>query len=204
MTSTLSWTSSATRSGSRSSFPSAYRYSMTMFSLRHSQARADLDGMPHAGPPERKGTHPLVSHPIRAIFPVCCASAAAPAATSTQAITESPNHFGFWILRQSSGQVLDFRLSDLKLKERIRVLLRICFSPQSKIGNRKSKMSSYDPIRPCQHPLRNRQADLFRGLQIDDQLKLRRLLDRQIRRLGAFENPIHVICGAPKLISFVG
>jgi hypothetical protein len=27
-------------------------------------------------------------------------------------------------------------------------------------------------IRPCQHVRRNRQADLFRGFQVDDQLKL--------------------------------
>ena len=47
-------------------------------------------------------------------------------------------------------------------------------------------------IRPRQHVRRNRQADLFRGLQIDDELELRRLLHRQIGGLGAFQNFVHV------------
>ncbi len=45
-------------------------------------------------------------------------------------------------------------------------------------------------VRPHQHIRRNRQADLLRGFQIDDQLELRRLLDWQIGRLGAFQNTI--------------
>ena len=43
------------------------------------------------------------------------------------------------------------------------------------------------PIRPHQHVRWNRQADLLRRFQVDHQLKLRRLLHRQIRRLGAFK-----------------
>ena len=41
-------------------------------------------------------------------------------------------------------------------------------------------------IRPVQHRLRNREADLLRRLKIDHQLKLRWLLDRQISGLGTF------------------
>ena len=37
----------------------------------------------------------------------------------------------------------------------------------------KSKMLSYDFIRSRQHVRRNRQADLLRGLQVYEQLKLR-------------------------------
>jgi hypothetical protein len=35
-------------------------------------------------------------------------------------------------------------------------------------------------IRSCQHIRRNRQADLLRGLQVDDKLEFRRLLQREI------------------------
>jgi hypothetical protein len=33
-------------------------------------------------------------------------------------------------------------------------------------------------VGPCQHVGRNREADLLRGFEIDDELKLGRLLDR--------------------------
>ena len=42
-------------------------------------------------------------------------------------------------------------------------------------------------IRPHQHVRRNRQADLLRGFEIDDELKLRRLLDRQVAGLAPFK-----------------
>ena len=35
-----------------------------------------------------------------------------------------------------------------------------------------------DFVRPRQHVRRNRQADLFRGFEVDDELELRRLLHR--------------------------
>ncbi len=41
-------------------------------------------------------------------------------------------------------------------------------------------MSSYDPIRPHQHVGRDRQADLLRCFQIDDELELDRLLDGKV------------------------
>ena len=69
--------------------------------------------------------------------------------------------------------------------------------PQSKIGNRKSKMSSYDPICTHQHIRRYRQADLLSGFEVDNQLELRRLLHREIGGLGAFQNLVHVRSGAP-------
>ena len=53
-------------------------------------------------------------------------------------------------------------------------------NPKSKIGNRKSKMSSYDSIRSRQHIRRDREADLLRRVQIDDEPKLLWLLHREI------------------------
>ena len=43
------------------------------------------------------------------------------------------------------------------------------------------------------HIRRNREIDLLRSFQIDDELELRRLLDGQIDGLGTFENFIHVV-----------
>ena len=47
-------------------------------------------------------------------------------------------------------------------------------------------------IRPRQHIGRDRQTDLFSRFQVDDQLKLRRLLHRQISRLGTFQDFVDV------------
>ena len=52
-------------------------------------------------------------------------------------------------------------------------------------------------IRPRQHIRRNRQADLFRGFQIDHKFKLRCLLHRQIGRFGAFQDLVDVNSRAP-------
>jgi hypothetical protein len=47
-------------------------------------------------------------------------------------------------------------------------------------------VSLFDHLVSAQHePGRDLMADRLRGLEIDDQLKPRRLLDRQIRRLDA-------------------
>ena len=54
----------------------------------------------------------------------------------------------------------------------------------------KSKMSSYDPIRPLEHVERNCQTNLFCCLKVYDEFKLRRLLHRQISRFGAFQDLI--------------
>ena len=64
-------------------------------------------------------------------------------------------------------------------------------------------MSSYDPIRPSQYLVRNRQVDLLGGFKIYDEFELRRLLDGQIGRLGAFENFIDVRGGAPEQVVIV-
>ena len=47
-------------------------------------------------------------------------------------------------------------------------------------------------IRSIQQRLRNGEIDLLRCFQIDHQLKLRRLLDRQVSRLGALQDFVHI------------
>ena len=54
-----------------------------------------------------------------------------------------------------------------------------------------------DFIRPRQHVRRNRQADLLGRLEIDHELKLRRLLHWQIGGLGALQDSVHEIGDAP-------
>src|SRR5688572_12714739 len=62
-------------------------------------------------------------------------------------------------------------------------------------------MGSFDdPVRSRQHVRRNRHADLFRRLQIDDQFKLRGLLDGQFSRARAFENSIDKDCDTTGLV----
>jgi hypothetical protein len=48
-----------------------------------------------------------------------------------------------------------------------------------------------DFIGSIQHRLRNRQADLLGGFEIDHQLKLRRLLDREIGWLGSLQDLVN-------------
>src|SRR5437773_2841342 len=176
ITSTLRRTNSAAISASRPSFPSPYRYSIT---------RLLPSTCPSARSPCRKASSAaarpveelLVRNPIRGIFGCCCASALAPHMASVTTRATIPTHFRFWILRRDSVQVLDFRVSDRELEDRVQILSCICFSPQSKIGNLKSKMSFYDLVRPRQHVGRNGQADLHGRLQIDNELELHRLLD---------------------------
>ncbi len=44
------------------------------------------------------------------------------------------------------------------------------------------------PVRSCQQIGRNRQADLLRRFQIDDELRFHRLLHREIGGFGTFED----------------
>jgi len=50
-------------------------------------------------------------------------------------------------------------------------------------------------IRPPQERRRDGQAKGLRGLEVDHQLELRRLLDRQVGRLRAFEDLVYVNSG---------
>jgi hypothetical protein len=49
-----------------------------------------------------------------------------------------------------------------------------------------------DVVRPVQHRLRNRQADLLGGSEIYHELELRRLLYQQVRGFGNFQNLIQI------------
>src|SRR5262249_50993295 len=55
-------------------------------------------------------------------------------------------------------------------------------------------------IRPCEEGRWDRQAEGLGGLEIDDQLELRWLLDRKISWAGALQDPVHVTRGvSPKV-----
>src|SRR5437879_7720565 len=53
-----------------------------------------------------------------------------------------------------------------------------------------------DLIRPEQKGLRDRQAECLGGLEVDYKVELRRLLDRKLTSLGAFQNFVD-ICSRP-------
>ena len=55
-------------------------------------------------------------------------------------------------------------------------------------------------IRPGQHRLWDRQPKRLRGLEVDDELELRRLLDGEIGRLGALQDLRHVGGSAPERV----
>src|SRR6266542_5741415 len=65
-------------------------------------------------------------------------------------------------------------------------------------------MSSDLSIRPRQHIWCNGDADLFRGLEIDDKLKLCRLLNWEVSRFCALENLVHISGGTPIQITDQG
>src|SRR5262249_53310069 len=62
---------------------------------------------------------------------------------------------------------------------------------------------SNDFGRPRQYIRWSRHADLLRRFEINHQLELRRLLDRQIGRFGSLEDSVHVIRDAPISVRFV-
>src|SRR5450631_2358803 len=54
-----------------------------------------------------------------------------------------------------------------------------------------------------QYRLRNREAERLRCLEVDDKVELGRLLDRQVGRIGALENLVHIASGATEKVSKV-
>src|SRR5258708_32828605 len=66
-----------------------------------------------------------------------------------------------------------------------------------------SGCSINDLIRLSQQRLRDREAEGFGGLEVDDQLELRRLLDREIPRLRALEDLVDEESRAPEEIRVV-
>src|SRR5215470_13199175 len=58
-----------------------------------------------------------------------------------------------------------------------------------------------DLIRPRQHRRRDGQAERLGGLEVDDELELGRLLDREIGGLGTLEDLCHIGSGASIEIS---
>jgi hypothetical protein len=58
-------------------------------------------------------------------------------------------------------------------------------------------------VRPHQHVRRYRQADLFRRLQIDDELERLWLLHGEISRFSASQNLVHIRSSAPEQVGSV-
>src|SRR6266481_9808943 len=59
-------------------------------------------------------------------------------------------------------------------------------------------------IRPLEERLRDRQAEGLGGLEVDQEFKLRGLLDGQVARFGAVKDSIHIGGGPTGLIGNAG
>src|SRR5262249_2418789 len=103
---------------------------------------------------------------MRKIFPDCCASTGTPSATSTAL----------------SARTVIFLIMSFYLSIHLSL-----DTPAFLLDHLTS---------PIQQRLRNRQANLLRCFQIDDEFKLRRLLHRQIAGLGTLQDSVYEICYA--------
>jgi hypothetical protein len=132
--------------------------------------------------------------PMRATFLACCACATAPHIAKVRTRAAISTNFRFWIL--------EFGLSNRSERIAVRTIFVMSSfpNPKSKIAN---PNSSNHPIRSGQYVRWNRHAGLFCRLQIDHQLKLGRLLNRQVARLGAFQDLVHINSSAFVTRSFV-
>ena len=132
------------------------------------------------------------------LFESCWASAMRNHPGSNTRIARIPTHFSL----RSRFSIADCRKNKPGLASRIlySFLLRdfcCCLVPFA-------FSSPNDFVRSCQHVRWNRQAKCLRGLQIDHELELRRLLHWQLGRLGTFKNFVDVVCGALEILRFVG
>jgi len=84
----------------------------------------------------------------------------------------------------------------LIMTQKVEITLFIACSFRNRMRASHGTYSSNHPIRSRQHIRRNGEIDLFGGFQIYDQLELCRLFDRQVSRLGAFDNLIYVRGGS--------
>src|SRR2546422_952071 len=60
-----------------------------------------------------------------------------------------------------------------------------------------------DLVRPLEQRLRDRQAECFGGLEVDDQLELRGLLDREVGGFGTPEDLVHIDGAAPDELAVI-
>src|SRR5262249_51770645 len=175
MTSTFMWTNSEARLRRRSSLPSANRYSMVMFfPSAHPSSRSPCRNASLVIFAESSEVE--LRNPMRRTFATCCASVVEQSAKNIAA-RASPMNFLFMSFSSSRSTC------------------------QSTLDTHPFSFNHL--IRPRQHVGRNRQTDLLRCLEIDDELKLGRLLNGKVGGLGTFEDFIHIGCGPTSQVAEV-
>src|SRR5215475_9069886 len=113
------------------------------------------------------GGAPSSNTPMRGVAVLLCAWAKSSATTSMKPMTKSPSHL--------TVEINDFRLPEKNFGGNRFIRLLSYLS----IQNLKSKMLLDDFIRSRQNVGRNRQTDLFGRFEINHQLELGRLRQRQ-------------------------
>src|SRR5262249_18802186 len=118
----------------------------------------------------------------------------------------APKHFKWWS-RTSFVEAIS-RSSFIGFGARfiyLRSLSRVVRGDRRRTGRGRKGVSAgssfNNPIRPQQQRLGDRQAESLRRLEVDDEIKLRRLLDGEIGGIRSFENFIDVSRGAAEQVS---
>src|SRR2546426_5935208 len=112
-------------------------------------------------------------NPIRGICPACCALASGAAKRLRARMTASPISRMGTSVRTAAGESSR--------------------TPRRAPAQRRTSTPLFDHlVRPEQDRLRDREAERLGGLEVDHELELCRLLDRQVAGLGAFEDFVNV------------
>src|SRR5262245_30180038 len=119
------------------------------------------------------GGAPSSNTPMRGVAVLLCAWATFPATTSMKTMTKSPSHL--------TVEIADFRLPEKKFGGTRFIRLCSYLSIQNL-----AKMLLDDFIRSRQHIRRNCQTDLLSGYEINHELKLGWLRQRQFLGFSAF------------------
>src|SRR5690242_20723019 len=99
-------------------------------------------------------------------------------------------------LRKSGQPWMSWRLARTSRRDLVRVASQdSCFAGRARQSTAQGLLDHL--IRPRQERRRDRQAEGLGGLEVHDQIELCRLLDREVARLAALEDLVHVPGGAP-------
>jgi hypothetical protein len=83
------------------------------------------------------------------------------------------------------------------------MVLHTRWPPRSRCHSQSSTLLFNHLVGALRQRLRDFQAERLRGVEVDDQLELGGLLDRQLARFRALEDLVHIDRGAPEEITVI-